>query len=77
MHNGPPTKLQYKKSGHTHASDNKIADQLANDGTTKAQPSLTPQIHIAHITPYWLHGVPTRAHDGAIKYLDLLLNREN
>lgn len=33
-----------------------IFNQLTNDGTTLDKPTPTPQIHIAHTTPYWLDG---------------------
>ena len=50
---------------HIGISGNKIADTLANKGTLKEKLDMTPHIHIAHTTPYWLASCPTATYDGA------------
>ena len=59
----------HKVRAHTCISGNEIADTLANKGTLKEKPDMTPHIHIAHTVPYWLASWPTTTHDGAIRNL--------
>ena len=63
----------HKVRAHTCIIGNEIADTLANKGTHKEKPSPTPQIRIAHPTPYWLVSCPTTTHNGAIRNLSTFL----
>ena len=58
---------------HLSISGNEIVDTLANEGTLKEKPYMTPHIHIAHTTPYWLASCPTTTHDGAIRNLSTFI----
>jgi hypothetical protein len=55
----------------------KIADILASEGTTKAKPTNTPHIHMAHPTPYWLANYPTTTHNEAIRNLRTFITKEH
>ena len=52
-------------------------DQLAIDGALLDKPANTPGIHTAHTTPYYLNGVPTSSHRGAIRNLQTYINKEH
>jgi len=58
-----------KVRAHTGITCNDIANQLANSGALLNKPDNTPMIHTTHTTPYWLNGVPTCSHTGAIRNL--------
>ena len=66
-----------KIRAHIGIISNEIVDQLANDGALLNKPMNTPMIHMAHITPYWLNGVPTGTHTGAIRNLQTYINKEH
>lgn len=49
--------------------ENEIADTLSNERTNKEKSIITPHIHIAHPTLYWLTSYPTATRDEAIRNL--------
>ena len=67
----------HKVRARTGITGNVIADDLANEGTTKEKPEATPHIHIGHSTPYWLASCPTTTHDGAIRNLRTFITKEH
>ena len=66
-----------KVKAHTCIISNEIADQLANMGALLDKPTNIPRIHTAHTTPYWLNGIPTSTHTGAIRNLQTYINKEH
>ena len=52
-------------------------DQLANKGALLDKPANILKIHTAHATPYWLNGVPTSTHMGAIRNLQTYIDKEH
>ena len=52
-------------------------DHLANDGALLNKPPNTSKIHTTHTTPYWLNGVLTGTHMGAIRNLQTYINKEH
>ena len=67
----------HKVRAHTGISGNEMADTLANMGTLQDKPDITPRIHIARTTPYWLASCPTGTHDGAIRNLHTFITKEH
>jgi ribonuclease HI len=67
----------HKVRAHTGIAGNELADELANEGTTKEKPEATPRIHIAHSTPYWLASFPTTTQDRAIRNLRTFITKEH
>jgi hypothetical protein len=73
-----PHKIHIQKvKAHSCITGNELADELANEGTTKEKPEITPHIHIARPTPYWLASCPTTTHDGAIRNLRTFITKEH
>jgi hypothetical protein len=67
----------HKVRAHLGITGNGLADELANEGTTKEKLERTPHIHIARPTPYWLANYPTTTHDGDIRNLRTFITKEH
>ena len=65
----------HKVRAHTCMSRKEMADTLANMGTLQDKPDITPRIHIARTTSYWLAICPTGTHDGAIRNLHTFITK--
>ena len=64
-----------KVKAHIRILGNKIANQLANEGTTCNKPTPTPHIHIAHTIVCWLNRIPTSEHHVEIRNLQTYINK--
>lgn len=67
----------HKIRAHIGNTSIDTTNKLANNHVTIAQPNPTPNIHIAHTTPYWLNKILRCGHKGEIVNLPPYINKKH